>query len=68
MEDIECILAEDVDTPKALGDIFESLAGAVFLDSGMSLDTTWGVFYRLMKNEIGEKHQHHSHEFSISYI
>lgn len=46
-------MAEDVDVPKALGDIFESLAGAVFIDSGKSLDTVWRVFYRLMKNEIG---------------
>lgn len=29
--------------PKALGDVFESVAGAIFLDSGMSLDTVWKV-------------------------
>jgi endoribonuclease Dicer len=39
--------------PKALGDIFESIAGAVYMDSGYSLETVWKVFYRLMKNEIG---------------
>uniref|UniRef100_A0A1I8JPZ4 RNase III domain-containing protein n=1 Tax=Macrostomum lignano TaxID=282301 RepID=A0A1I8JPZ4_9PLAT len=32
-------------SPNASGDIFESVAGAVFLDSGMSLDTVWRVFY-----------------------
>jgi len=42
-----------VDVPKVLGDIFEALAGAIFLDSGFSLDTVWKIFYRLMKNEIG---------------
>lgn len=39
--------------PKALGDIFESVAGAIYLDSGMSLDTVWKVFYRIMKHQIG---------------
>lgn len=53
LTDNDCVMAEDIDVPKALGDIFESLAGAVFIDSGMSLDTVWKVFYRLMKNEIG---------------
>ncbi|THD22021.1 Dicer-1 [Fasciola hepatica] len=44
--------SDDVEIPKALGDIFESLAGAIFLDSGMSLDTVWTVFYPLMKERI----------------
>jgi endoribonuclease Dicer len=30
----ECEEVEDVEVPKALGDIFESVAGAIFLDSG----------------------------------
>ncbi|XP_057378262.1 endoribonuclease Dicer-like [Daphnia carinata] len=34
-------LASNVDVPKVLGDIFESVAGAIFLDSGMSLDAVW---------------------------
>ncbi|KAK9499033.1 hypothetical protein O3M35_003549 [Rhynocoris fuscipes] len=44
--------AEDVEVPKALGDVFESVAGAIFLDSDMSLDTVWKVYYRMMKKEI----------------
>ncbi|BET01171.1 dsRNA_bind [Nesidiocoris tenuis] len=44
--------AEDVEVPKALGDVFESIAGAIFLDSNMSLDTVWRVYYRMMKKEI----------------
>lgn len=40
----ECDEAEDVEVPKALGDVFESVAGAIFLDSNMSLDTVWQVF------------------------
>jgi len=43
---------EDVEVPKALGDIFESVAGAIYLDSKMSLDTVWKVFYRMMRPEI----------------
>lgn len=44
--------AEDVEVPKALGDMFESVAGAVFLDSDLSLDTVWQVYYRMMQPEI----------------
>jgi len=37
-----------------LGDIFESVAGAIYIDSGMSLDTTWRVYFPLMRQQIGE--------------
>ncbi|PSN49931.1 Endoribonuclease Dcr-1 [Blattella germanica] len=52
IEEEECEEAEDVEVPKALGDVFESVAGAIFLDSGMSLDAVWRVYYRMMKSEI----------------
>ncbi|KAL4237619.1 Endoribonuclease Dicer [Mactra antiquata] len=42
----------ELEVPKALGDIFESVAGAIYLDSAMSLDTVWRVFYRIMKPQI----------------
>jgi len=45
---------EDIEIPKALGDIFESVAGAIYLDSGMSLDAVWKVYYRMMKPHIGK--------------
>lgn len=35
--DVICRMAEYVDVPKALGDIFEAIIGAVFLDSGSDL-------------------------------
>jgi len=44
--------AEDVEVPKALGDIFESIAGAIFLDSNLSLDAVWIVYYRMMHESI----------------
>jgi dsRNA-specific ribonuclease len=39
---------------QALGDVFESIIGAVFLDSNLSLKRTWQVIYHLMQNEIQE--------------
>ena len=55
VESREHEIPEDIETPKVLGDIFESVAGAIFLDSGMSLDAVWKVFYPLMKDEIGNR-------------
>ena len=34
MDEAENRGAEDIEIPKALGDIFESVAGAIYLDSG----------------------------------
>ena len=45
--------SEEVEIPKVLGDIFESVAGAIYLDSNMSLDTVWKVYYPLMIQQIG---------------
>ena len=40
-----CIIqGELVEVPKVLGDLLESILGAVFLDSGHSLSTVWKVF------------------------
>ncbi|PFX27173.1 Endoribonuclease Dicer [Stylophora pistillata] len=44
---------EGIEAPKVLGDIFESVAGAIFLDSGMDLTKIWGVYYRMMEPCIG---------------
>lgn len=45
-------IAKSIEVPKALGDIFESLIGAIYLDSNLSLTETWNVIYHLMQNEI----------------
>lgn len=50
---------EGIEAPKVLGDIFESVAGAVFLDSGMDLTEIWGVYYRMMKPYIGKSAREH---------
>lgn len=36
-----------------MGDIFESLAGAIYMDSGMSLETVWQVYHPMMRPLIG---------------
>ncbi|KAL5974515.1 hypothetical protein ACLOJK_031180 [Asimina triloba] len=38
-----------VETPKILADIVESLLGAVFVDTGYSLDKVWEVFKGLLE-------------------
>lgn len=50
-EDIEI---DELDPPKVLGDILESVTGAVFLDSGLSLQSVWSVFCPLFEEKIGE--------------
>jgi dsRNA-specific ribonuclease len=54
LEEEDTHLAEAVEVPKVLGDLFESLAGAIYLDSGLNLQEVWRVYYRLMRIEIGE--------------
>ncbi|XP_031333092.1 endoribonuclease Dicer-like [Photinus pyralis] len=45
-------LGDHIDVPKVLGDAFEALIGAVFLDSGMCLETVWKIVHRIMWKEI----------------
>ncbi|XP_055346103.1 endoribonuclease Dicer-like [Paramacrobiotus metropolitanus] len=51
-EEVHTDIYEAAETPKVLGDIFESVAGAIFLDSGLSLDAVWKVYYNLMRKRI----------------
>lgn len=53
LEEEDCLIAETIKAPKALGDVFESIAGAIYVDSGNSLETVWKIYYKLMKREIG---------------
>ena len=46
--------AEEIVAPKVLGDILESIAGAVFIDSGMDLRTVWNKFQPHFEPLIGE--------------
>lgn len=45
-------MAEYIDVPKMLGDVFEAIIAAIFLDSHYNLKETWRVIYRLMQIEI----------------
>lgn len=47
-------IAEGNEVPKILGDVFESLVAAIFLDSDMSLDEVWRVFSPIIQPEIGK--------------
>jgi len=38
----------DVDAPKVLADLVEAIAGTVFLDCGLNLETLWTVFKPLL--------------------
>jgi endoribonuclease Dicer len=37
-----------------LGDIFESVAGAIFVDSGMSLDAVWKSYLPFLHDALGK--------------
>lgn len=52
IDEEECHIAEYVEVPKVLSDIFEALVGAIFLDSGGDLQTVWALVYRIMCKEI----------------
>ena len=39
----------DIHVPKYLGDLVESITGAVFLDSGKNLDITWQVLRKVLE-------------------
>lgn len=52
LEDDDLNIAEYIDVPKVLGDTFEALIGAVFLDTNYNLGETWKVIHKLMWKEI----------------
>uniref|UniRef100_A0A182PBR4 Dicer-2 n=1 Tax=Anopheles epiroticus TaxID=199890 RepID=A0A182PBR4_9DIPT len=51
-EETDTPMAEYVDVPKVLGDVFEALIGAIYLDSGNDLNVVWRVCYRMLRDEI----------------
>ncbi|KJH42282.1 hypothetical protein DICVIV_11728 [Dictyocaulus viviparus] len=53
-EEIDEGQEEDIEVPKAMSDIFESVAGAVYLDANRDLDIVWRVFFNLMRKTIEE--------------
>lgn len=53
--DSDVVFVDELDPPKVLGDLLESLAGAIFLDSGMSLEKVWTVFRPFFQKRIGKQ-------------
>ncbi|CAL4183718.1 unnamed protein product, partial [Meganyctiphanes norvegica] len=51
-EDTE--VAEDIEVPKALGDVVEAIIGAVYLDSQQSLQKTWNVIENIMSTVLSD--------------
>lgn len=50
----EADIADTVNIPKALGDIFEALLGAIFIDSYHNLELVWKILYKLISKELNE--------------
>ncbi len=47
----------DDDVPKCLADIFESVAGAIYLDSNCSLEAVWNVYYPFLHPYLGKQNK-----------
>ena len=47
-------IASIVDVPKVLSDIFKSVAGAIFVDSEMTLDAVWKCFLPFLSADMGK--------------
>ncbi|XP_064098364.1 endoribonuclease Dicer-like [Macrobrachium nipponense] len=48
---------EEIEVPKSLGDLIESIIGAVYLDSNRNLEITWDVVSVLMGDVFEKKHK-----------
>lgn len=44
----------ELEAPKLLGDIFESLAGAIYVDSGCDLECLWTIYQQLMNEDMSK--------------
>ena len=43
-----------IEVPKVLGDVFEALVCAIFLDSGMNLELVWKIVFPMFMPFIGK--------------
>ena len=48
----ECPVFEQIEVPKALGDLVESLIGAIFLDSNCDLKIVWNFIEKLFGDQL----------------
>ena len=62
----ECPVFEQIEVPKALGDLVESLIGAIFLDSKCDLKIVWRFIERLFGDQLQKimkvKHKNYTAE------
>lgn len=54
VEENNCYAAKTIEAPKVLGDIFESVFCAIYLDCGQDLNVVWKICHGLLKDEIGK--------------
>ncbi|VVC34156.1 PAZ domain,Helicase, C-terminal,Ribonuclease III domain,DEAD/DEAH box helicase domain,P-loop containing [Cinara cedri] len=54
IEERDYCVAESIDVPKVLGDLFESLIAAIYLDCGRDLNFVWSICYKFLEHEIKE--------------
>ena len=47
----DCPELINVEVPKVLGDILESIVGAIYIDSGMNLNTVWRAYTHLFSED-----------------
>ena len=47
----DCPELINIEVPKVLGDILESIVGAIYIDSGMDLDTVWRAYTHLFSED-----------------
>ncbi|XP_043502989.1 endoribonuclease Dicer isoform X2 [Polistes fuscatus] len=52
LKEEECNMAEYVDVPKVLSDIFESFIAAIYIDTCKDIKKVWEILYALMYKEI----------------
>ena len=57
-QDSDCTL-DDIEVPKVLGDLVESVIGAVYLDSKCSLDVTWTIVKKLIPDIVKDRSFEH---------
>lgn len=44
----------EVEVPKVLGDLFEAVAGALYVDCGEDVAKVWEIYLPILKPSIGE--------------
>lgn len=54
IEERNCCAAESIEVPKVLGDLFESLIAAIYLDCDRNLNFVWKIVYRFLEKEISK--------------